>query len=196
MRHSSALHPNVKRLIIDDDCIFLLCTDGLSDFDRVEQYWRDTVLPMLNGKINITKTVRTLVKIANERNGHDNATVALVHCQIRPKPSTPNNFLSWSQVEPAIADSLVWSDVYPQALSLPDPEYITTEPDSSKTDKEILTSHHQKKPLPLLIIILSIILLVGLGFLAYFFYLQSRIDNQEDSPINSEAEQIFPEEEK
>ncbi len=192
MRHSSALHPNVKRLIIDDNCIFLLCTDGLSDFDRVEQYWRDTILPMLTGKINITKTVKTLVKIANERNGHDNATVALVHCQVKSKSSASNSTISWSKVETAISDSLVWSDVYPQVLSLPDTEYIPTEPDSSKTAKKLLTALHQRKPAPLLIIILSIILLVGLGFLAYFFYLQSRIDNREDAPINSEVEQFIP----
>ena len=195
MRHSSALHPNVKRLIIDDNCIFLLCTDGLSDFDRVEQYWRATILPMLKGKINITKTVKTLVKIANERNGHDNTTVALVHCKVKPKPTTSNNFISWSKVEPAIADYFVWSDVYPQVLSLPSTKSIATKPNSSKTEQEISGSHKQKKPLQFLIIILSIILLVGLGFIGYFFYLQSKIDNQEETPANSDREEIILENE-
>lgn len=40
MRNSVALHPNIQRHFIDRDCVFLLCTDGLSDFDRVEQYWK------------------------------------------------------------------------------------------------------------------------------------------------------------
>ena len=195
MRHSSALHPNVKRLIIDDNCIFLLCTDGLSDFDRVEQYWRDTILPMLRGKMNITKTVKTLVKIANQRNGHDNATVALVHCKVKPKPSTPKNFISWSKVEPAIADSHVWSKVYPQVLSLSDTKSIATDPNSSKKEKQIFVSYQQKKPLPLLITILSIILLVGLGIIVYLFSSEPKIDNQEDSRANSNEEQIIPENE-
>ena len=189
MRHSSALHPNIKRLIIDEDCIFLLCTDGLSDFDRVEQYWRDTILPMLTGKINITKTVKTLVKIANERNGHDNATVALVHCKIKPKTVTPNNFISWSKVEPVIADSLVWSDIDPQVTSLPSTDSITIGPNRSQMSKEILVANRQNKPLTLLMIIVSIILLVSLGFIVYFFYLQSQFNNQEDAPNNSDIEQ-------
>ena len=195
MRHSSALHPNVKRLIIDDNCIFLLCTDGLSDFDRVEQYWRDTILPMLRGKMNITKTVKTLVKIANQRNGHDNATVALVHCKVKPKPSTPKNFISWSKVEPAIADSHVWSKVYPQVLSLSDTKSIATDPNSSKKEKQIFVPYQQKKPLPLLIIILSIILLVGLGIIVYLSSSEPKIDNQEDSRANSNKERIIPENE-
>ena len=196
MRHSSGLHPNVKRLIIDDNCIFLLCTDGLSDFDRVEQYWHNTILPMLSGKINITKTVKTLVKIANERNGHDNATVALVHCQVQPISPTPKTSISWSKVETAIADSLVWSDVYSQILPLPDTEYIATETNLSKTTSEILAPNRSKKPLLLLSIVLSLILLVGLAFIIYFFYLESQFNNQEDSLHNSETEQIATDKER
>ncbi|MGK7893461.1 MAG: PP2C family serine/threonine-protein phosphatase [Xenococcus sp. (in: cyanobacteria)] len=192
MRPSSGLHPNVKRLIIDDNCIFLLCTDGLSDFDRVEQYWYNTVLPMLSGKINITKAVKTLVKIANERNGHDNATVALVHCQVKPKSLTSNTSISWSKVETAIADSLVWSDVYSQILPLPDTEYSEKEANLPRTE-EILTTHRSKKPLFLLSIVVSLILLVGLAFIIYFFYLESKLNDQDDSLSNPEAEQIIPE---
>ena len=192
MRHSSALHPNIKRFIIDENCIFLLCTDGLSDFDRVEQYWRNLILPMLSGKTDIIKTVKTLVRIANERNGHDNATVALVHCQITPKPLTQEDSILWSQVEMAIADSLVWSDINPGILSLPNTEYIAPESNLSTTEKAILIPPQQNKPLRFLTIALSIILLVTLGFLSYFFYLQSRLDNQENPSNIPEVEGIIP----
>lgn len=191
MRPSSGLHPNVKRLIIDDNCIFLLCTDGLSDFDRVEQYWYDAIRPMLSGKVNITKAVTTLVKIANERNGHDNATVALVHCQVKSKSEIPTTAISWTQVETAIADSLVWSDVSPQILPLPDTGYVTKEPNLSSRKQEILATYRPKKTLMLLSIILSFILLAGLAFIIYFFYLESQFDNQEDSLHDSETEQIL-----
>ena len=192
MRHSSGLHPNVRRLIIDDNCIFLLCTDGLSDFDRVEQYWHHTILPMLSGKITITKAVKKLVKIANERNGHDNATVALIHCQVKSKSSAPITSISWSKVETAISDSLIWSDVYPQMLPLPDIGYVAAEPNLAKAKREVLPFQRPHKSVLLVTIVLSLILVVGSAFIIYFFYLQSQFENQREAPSHSETEQIIP----
>ena len=50
MHPSIALHPTVQRFVLDEECIFLLCSDGLSDRDRVEQFWRAEILPILIGK--------------------------------------------------------------------------------------------------------------------------------------------------
>ncbi|WP_158500395.1 PP2C family serine/threonine-protein phosphatase [Xenococcus sp. PCC 7305] len=193
MRHSSALHSNVKRFIIDDNCVFLLCTDGLSDFDRVEQYWRNTILPMLNGKMSIASTVKTLVKIANEKNGHDNVTVALVHCRIKPKTSKTISPILWSKVETAIEDSLVWSDVNPEILTLPNTEFIATEPNLAESTQENFIPHRTKQTLLLLATFLSVILLVALGFILYS--LQSRIEDQGNDLNQPELEQIIPDNE-
>ena len=187
MRHSSALHPNIKRLVLDKDCIFLLCSDGLSDFDRVEQHWRNTLLPMLKGKVDITKATKKLLKIANERNGHDNATVALVHCKVKPKSSKPQNLITWSKVESIIADSLIWSDVNPKLISLPNTEYTNKKNGLLEEVKTSFVLDQQKKPLLLLNIILAIILVLGLSFLVYFQY---KINHPGDSQNNPESEQI------
>ena len=61
MRDSAALHPNIRRLIIDEDCIFLLCSDGLSDFERIEQYWRSAVLPVICHRADLTRSAKTLM---------------------------------------------------------------------------------------------------------------------------------------
>ena len=84
MSPSGNLHPNVQRLITDEECIFLLCSDGLSDYDRVDQYWEKEILPILtkSKNISISDIGRKLIEIANTKNGHDNVTVGLVHCQI------------------------------------------------------------------------------------------------------------------
>ncbi len=84
MNSSSMLHPTVSRFVIDDDCVFLLCSDGLSDNDRVEQNWETEILPVLNGSVTVATAAAKLVEIANQQNGHDNVTVALVHCQLTP----------------------------------------------------------------------------------------------------------------
>ncbi|HEY9803592.1 MAG TPA: protein phosphatase 2C domain-containing protein [Leptolyngbyaceae cyanobacterium] len=84
MSPSSSLHPTAQRFIIDEDGIFLLTSDGLSDFDRVEDYWETEVLPILTGEENnIVNVVERLVNIANNKNGHDNVTIALVNCRVK-----------------------------------------------------------------------------------------------------------------
>ncbi|MDY7008174.1 MAG: protein phosphatase 2C domain-containing protein [Cyanobacteriota bacterium] len=82
---STSLHPTVQRFPIDEDSIFLICSDGLSDRDRVEEYWQTEILPLLQGKISLVTVRDRLIEIANTTNGHDNVTVALVHYQITDK---------------------------------------------------------------------------------------------------------------
>lgn len=84
MGSSNTLYPNINRTIVDEDCLFLFCSDGLSDYDRVEQYWADELLPVLEGKIELGEAARKLVSIANTLNGHDNVTVALIRIQVAP----------------------------------------------------------------------------------------------------------------
>lgn len=110
MRDSAALHPNLQRYLIDDDCIFLLCTDGLSDFDRVEQQWRNKILPVLEGKQDIASAVKNLLDFANEENGHDNVTVALVHCQVKSQTDRLEANVAWSDIDYVLQDSNSWSD--------------------------------------------------------------------------------------
>jgi protein phosphatase len=83
MSKSASLHPTSQRFIIDEDAVFLLTSDGLSDFDRVEECWETEILPILAGETNIENVASRLIEIANTRNGHDNVTIALVHYQIK-----------------------------------------------------------------------------------------------------------------
>ncbi|MEL6459814.1 MAG: protein phosphatase 2C domain-containing protein [Cyanobacteria bacterium J06621_15] len=97
MNASSALHPTAQRFILDEDCVFLLCSDGLSDFDRVEQYWETEILPLLNNNSDVASVTKQLLEIANNQNGHDNVTIACMHCQA--KYSEPK-----SELEASLAD--------------------------------------------------------------------------------------------
>ncbi len=85
---SKQLHPIIQRLIVPTDCLFLLCSDGFCDYNRVEQYWEDDFLPVLNGDRPVAEAVPRLVELANQVNGHDNVSVALIHCQVSPSVST------------------------------------------------------------------------------------------------------------
>ncbi|MFN7529139.1 MAG: PP2C family protein-serine/threonine phosphatase [Dolichospermum sp.] len=82
MSKSSSLHPTSQRFIIDEDAVFLLTSDGLSDFDRVEECWQSEILPILSDKKSIENVGQRLIEVANTKNGHDNVTIALVHYDV------------------------------------------------------------------------------------------------------------------
>jgi serine/threonine protein phosphatase PrpC len=105
MAPSATLHPTVQRFVLDEDCVFLLCSDGLSDHDRVEQYWQTELLPILDGQIDLKTAGTRLINIANTQNGHDNATVALVYCQVSSSKESRQTQLSLPQLESLPTDS-------------------------------------------------------------------------------------------
>lgn len=82
MGASNLLHPTVQRLLLDEDGVILLCSDGLSDGDRVEEHWDTELLPLLHGQQDFSSLSQRLVEIANTLNGHDNVTVGLLHHQL------------------------------------------------------------------------------------------------------------------
>ena len=200
MRDSTALHPNLQRFIIDNECIFLLCTDGLSDFDRVEQQWRDKILPILSGKQNITNAVKNLITFANDKNGHDNVTVALVHCKVEPKPGTQAK-ISWSDIEPVLTDSTQWSndsqiDSNLSSLAPTEPSFAPKTIADKGLGEQIGESQGIKKqpswikPLILLLLVSTII-----GLFAYFLLQEKIAPDPGASPSLPEATEIEPESE-
>ena len=91
MSASAALYPTVQRLLPDEDCIILLCSDGLSDNERVEEAWETEVLPLLeqSGPIELAALAQRLVALGNQRNGYDNVTVSLIHYQVAASQPVP-----------------------------------------------------------------------------------------------------------
>ncbi len=76
---SGYLYPTVQHVLIDDSSIFLLCSDGLSDYDRVEALWPTRVKPLVGHPDRALQSLaRELINEANRLNGHDNVTVGLL----------------------------------------------------------------------------------------------------------------------
>jgi protein phosphatase len=82
MNRSIWLRPSIQRFTVAEDCLFLLCSDGLSDFDRIEEFWKQELVPVLDGNLDISDACQRLIEVANTRNGHDNVTVSLIHYQL------------------------------------------------------------------------------------------------------------------
>ncbi len=87
MTSSQTLHPTTQRVVIDEDSVFLLCSDGLSDYGLVEQYWEAEILPLLDQETDVDTVAQRLVDLANTVNGHDNVTVSLMQCFVSESQS-------------------------------------------------------------------------------------------------------------
>jgi protein phosphatase len=127
MGSATNLHPTVQRLIVDQDCVFLLCSDGLSDYDRVEQYWDSEILPLLRGEKTVTAVGESLLQLANQKNGHDNSTIALVYCRVVPaaEPVTP---LVYAEAKERIIPDLNDQDFDHSGDTYPGEEVVTAIP--------------------------------------------------------------------
>jgi len=81
-REGELLSPKVQRFIVEEDGLLLLCSDGLSDGDRVEQSWENNSRQVLRGEISLEQAVRSWVDLANKKNGHDNTSVVMWRCRV------------------------------------------------------------------------------------------------------------------
>ncbi len=84
-RDALQLRPTVQRFILEEDGLLLLCSDGLSDRNLVEQSWADYAEPILKGEISLKSAVEYLIHLANQKNGHDNTSVVLGCCRVAPE---------------------------------------------------------------------------------------------------------------
>ena len=161
---SNTLHPTVQRFPVDEDCVLLLCSDGLSDKDRVEECWETEILPILDGSIGVAAARDRLIEIANTKNGHDNVTIGLIHCQAHLREEgntfTELSIAAFDQPSEPIADS---EDV---------PTDLNDRTNPGNGNSQLKTEFLQlpdksKSPFSLL---LKIVFLLGLGgVFAYFF---------------------------
>ncbi|MBC6474226.1 MAG: hypothetical protein GDA48_16610 [Hormoscilla sp. GM102CHS1] len=81
-RDGESIEPNVQRLILAEDGVLLLCSDGLSDRDCIEQSWTDCVGMMFDENRYLDEAVQAWINLANRKNGHDNTSVVLVRCRV------------------------------------------------------------------------------------------------------------------
>lgn len=165
MSPSNNLHPTLQRLVIDEECVVLLCSDGLSDFERVEQHWESQILPILTQQASLPLVGNQLVKIANEKNGHDNVTVGLLYCRVTPE-SNPTD-LDWS----VAAASINYTTTIPPVGE--DDTEMPTEPILRSPSTPTIPPTEPQTPTPArnlsLPLLLAIVSLIPITLLGYFY---------------------------
>jgi protein phosphatase len=83
-RNEQFINPDVEFLEINEDTLFILCSDGLSDNDLIEQHWQTHLAPLLSSRANLDQGIVQLIDLANEHNGYDNITAILIRVKVRP----------------------------------------------------------------------------------------------------------------
>ncbi len=81
-RDGELLRPTVTRFILEDDGVLLLCSDGLSDQDLVEEHWSEFAEPILRQGESLEVAAQRWVDLANTENGSDNISLVLTQCQV------------------------------------------------------------------------------------------------------------------
>lgn len=110
-RDADAIRPTVQRLILEEDGLLLLCSDGLSDQGVVEAHWPEVMEAFMRGQQSLEETTQAWVDVANQQNGHDNISVVLLHASvaaIAPEPALPDvesdGATGWTAASQALLD--------------------------------------------------------------------------------------------
>jgi protein phosphatase len=85
IRRGEELQPLVQRLMVIEDGVLLLCSDGLSDRRLVERSWSDYVPNILNGRLPLETAITDWIDRGRTENGHDNLSLVLMHYKISPE---------------------------------------------------------------------------------------------------------------
>ncbi len=85
-RDAESLRPTIQRFILEEDGLLLLCSDGLSDHQWVEESWRNFVPQVLGGELSLEATVKDWIAQAKEQNEDDNISLVLTAYRVSPLP--------------------------------------------------------------------------------------------------------------
>jgi protein phosphatase len=91
VRDSAYIEPNIQRFMVVEDGILLLCSDGLSDYDFLETYWRQFFPDVLENKVSLQEAMESLLSLAIAKNGHDNITIVANYYGVSPQESVVVN---------------------------------------------------------------------------------------------------------
>lgn len=81
-RDQSYLQPDIQFLEVNEDTLFILASDGLTDNNLLETYQSTHLDPLLESSSDLKEGVQSLIDLANQQNGHDNITVILIKAEM------------------------------------------------------------------------------------------------------------------
>jgi serine/threonine protein phosphatase PrpC len=81
-RANEQVKPTVQFLTLEQNTLFTLCSDGLSDNEVIAEHWRSHLLPLLSSDADLKDGLANLLALGNKINGHDNLSAIVVRCEL------------------------------------------------------------------------------------------------------------------
>ncbi|NJK35324.1 MAG: hypothetical protein HC919_10400 [Oscillatoriales cyanobacterium SM2_2_1] len=120
-KHEQAIAPALQSIPLQESCLFLLCSDGLSDFDVIENHWQEHLLPLLHPDADLQQGLDAFMDLGDRLNGHDNLTAIMVRCLLPPSPAT------------TLEEPNFFSDIPSTLITLPEPEPSAQPPEPANS---------------------------------------------------------------
>ncbi|MEL6161526.1 MAG: protein phosphatase 2C domain-containing protein [Cyanobacteria bacterium J06623_5] len=70
---------HTQRFLFESSGVLMLCSDGLSDNHQVEASWANYIGLIVKQIVPLDAAVESWIELANQKNGHDNVAVVLMH---------------------------------------------------------------------------------------------------------------------
>jgi len=155
-RDAELLQPTIQRFILEEDGVLLLCSDGFSDHNLVEESWQTYVPSLLAGHRSLAEVGQAWFEQATTKNGHDNLSLILIPCRVSIPPEVART--------PTVADqkSALLEDWSPEFQRQLEPAFSHVERPDSKPELA-----GKKTGLRLASLIGLLLLLSGLGLGAW-----------------------------
>lgn len=204
MVSSQSLITEIQRLFLSEDALFLLCSDGISDRDFLERIWGQELLPVLEKTKGVQDSAERVVLLANEQNGHDNATAVLVKVNVQHTGTpTADELVSVLRGDPDRTSEADTPTQIRPSLGQPSPEaWKTPVPNDRKSTAELpetlpfdngdpvpsVSKPSSSQPLVMVWILLSltiVCLVLGAWLFSPFIRSLSTPDPLPSSPSNS-----------
>jgi protein phosphatase len=83
-RDNKFVHPDINFLEVKEDTLIIMCSDGLSDNQLIENNWQEYFLPLISSQANLEEGLFKIIDLANKINGHDNITGVLIRIKVQP----------------------------------------------------------------------------------------------------------------
>lgn len=154
-READSLTPHIERFILDETGVLLLCSDGLSDHQRVETSWANYIGLIVKNIVPLSDAVESWVELANQKNGHDNIAVVLMSCKL-----TGDTVV----VDDAVPPPMTMHQGDPTELTAASKALLYGESGDSEESPEVVEPLNEPKPRrSLQALVLSILLLIAVS---------------------------------
>ncbi|MFH7241899.1 MAG: protein phosphatase 2C domain-containing protein [Spirulina sp.] len=120
-RSGDYFQPHIRRFLLDETGILLLCSDGLSDHYRIEEAWANYIGLIVKDIVTLESAVASWIELANQKNGHDNTAVVLIQHRIAAPVEASEDAPTPTETPRRTAGATLYGETQDEDVSAPLP---------------------------------------------------------------------------